>query len=406
MAVSARPVVYLHVGEPKTGTTFLQQVMWQNRPELAQHGVLLPGLRPLAHWRATQDLCEIEQAPGDPIGSFAGAWDRLARRALSAPRVAVISHELFAAANAEQAGRAVASLDDAEVHVVLTVRDMATLLPAEWQESVKHRATRAWDAWLADVIDRESTDPDRRQWWFWRVHDTLEILRAWSAHVPSERVHVITVPPRTAARDLLWQRFADVIGVDPAAADTSRASSNASLGLAEVELVRRINQALPQQMPDWSYMHTVKDFLAQDVLAGRPSAGQLELPAERDGWAYAQGELLVDGLKASDYDVVGDLDDLLPQPSSGPRYQSSDVTSEQILDASVHAIVALVAERVAARESAQPLERSGPQQPTVKAALIAVSDRHPALRRMRRGYWHSVNLLRKIRRAAQGSRKR
>ena len=59
---------------------------------------------------------------------------------------------------------------------MLTVRDMASLLPAEWQETVKHRNDRGWEDWLADVIDRESVDPDRRQWWFWRVHDTLAIL--------------------------------------------------------------------------------------------------------------------------------------------------------------------------------------------------------------------------------------
>jgi hypothetical protein len=27
--------VFLHIGEPKTGTTFLQQVMWGSRRELA-----------------------------------------------------------------------------------------------------------------------------------------------------------------------------------------------------------------------------------------------------------------------------------------------------------------------------------------------------------------------------------
>ena len=31
----ARPKVFLHIGEPKTGTTFLQQVMWGNRAGLA-----------------------------------------------------------------------------------------------------------------------------------------------------------------------------------------------------------------------------------------------------------------------------------------------------------------------------------------------------------------------------------
>ena len=62
-----RPVVYLHIGEPKTGTTFVQQVLWRNRSALAQFGIMLPGPRPLAHWRAAQDLREVAQVANDPV---------------------------------------------------------------------------------------------------------------------------------------------------------------------------------------------------------------------------------------------------------------------------------------------------------------------------------------------------
>src|ERR1700733_10803511 len=163
-----RPRVLVHIGEPKTGTTFLQQVMWSNRAELAAQGVVLPGHHPQDHFRARQDLRGIEKRADDPSGSWAGEWEILAHQARQAPRAAVISHELFSALDTQQAGEAVRSLQPAEVHIVLTVRDMASLLPAEWQETIKHRNDRGGEDWLADVIDRESVDPDRRQWWFWR----------------------------------------------------------------------------------------------------------------------------------------------------------------------------------------------------------------------------------------------
>ncbi|HEV2377938.1 MAG TPA: hypothetical protein VGS19_37980, partial [Streptosporangiaceae bacterium] len=101
--------VFLHIGEPKTGTTFLQQVMWRNRDALAAQGVVLPGHHPQDHFRASQDLRGIKKLPTDPAGSWTGEWDILARQARQAPRVAVISHELFSAADPEQAERAVAS---------------------------------------------------------------------------------------------------------------------------------------------------------------------------------------------------------------------------------------------------------------------------------------------------------
>jgi hypothetical protein len=51
--------------------------------------------------------------------------------------------------------------------------------------------------------------------WFWNAHDTLAILDAWSQHIPPDHVHVITMP-RNGPADLLWMRFASVLGIDHA----------------------------------------------------------------------------------------------------------------------------------------------------------------------------------------------
>jgi hypothetical protein len=32
--------VFLHIGAPKTGTTYLQDVLWSNKAELSRRGVL------------------------------------------------------------------------------------------------------------------------------------------------------------------------------------------------------------------------------------------------------------------------------------------------------------------------------------------------------------------------------
>jgi hypothetical protein len=397
-------VVYLHVGEPKTGSTHLQQVMWRNRAALAMTGVMLPGPRPLAHWRAAMDLREVPQLPNDPIGSYAGAWDRLVRQALRAPRVAVISHELFAAVSEEQAKRAIASFGDAEVHVILGVRDFATLIPAEWQESVKHRSTRAWQDWLGDIIDREADDPDRRQFWFWRVHDTLEILRIWSQGIPAERIHVVTMPPRGSAPDLLWQRFSGIIGAGHKGVDISLAESNASLGLAETELLRQINLAIPEDLPNWFYMNVVKDQLAAETLAELPGPERLELPANRFAWATKQSKLIAAGLRAAGVDIVGDLADLAPVRTKGSR-GPADLAGEELF----RPAVAVVAAMLTAAAAQQGIATSSPtnadteqRSPSfAKRVMIAASHRSRAVHRLRRGYWNAANAARR-RRGAHG----
>jgi hypothetical protein len=396
-----RPRVFLHIGEPKTGTTFLQHVMWRNRGELAAHGVVLPGHHPQDHYRASQDLRGISKLASDPAGSWTGEWEILARQAQQAPRVAVISHELFSAADEEQAERAVRSLGPAEVHVVLTVRDMATLLPAEWQETVKHRNAKRWEDWLGDVIDRESYAADRRQWWFWRVHDTVAILGIWARYVPPERVHVITVPPPGSDNGLLWQRFAALLDVDPASVDITRARANSSLGLPEIEFLRRLNEALPDEVPDWFYMWNVKEAVAHRALASRPRAGRLVLPADREGWAAKQGESLISALREASYDVLGDLGELRPPPVADPSASPADQPAELVLDAAVQAAAALVVNQYhkefpAAKPQPSQDSRRGlvgrvestvASSPRLKRTVRDLSSRFPVVRRLRIVAW-------------------
>ena len=395
---SQRPRVFLHIGEPKTGSTFLQQVIWRNRATLAAQGVVLPGHHPQDHFRASQDLRGLKKLAGDPAGSWTGEWDILARQSKQAPRAAVISHELFSAADEEHARQAVSSLEPAEVHLVVTARDMGSLLPAEWQESIKHRNALGFQDWLADVIDRESVSPDRRQWWFWRVHDTLQILQVWSRYVPADRIHVMTTPQRGASPDLLWRRFAGLLEVDPDSVDISRARANASLGLTETEFLRRLNAELSGEVPDWFYMWTVKEGLAHATLAARPAGQRLVLPPERHAWASKYAETLIAGLADASYDLVGDVAELRPQEPAGAFVNPAGQPADQILDAAIQATAALVlnqyrkeypaaqpgvtagalADRVTARVNASP---------RIKRTLRELSSRYSSVRWLRVLAW-------------------
>ena len=353
-----RSRVYVHIGEPKTGTTFLQQAMWSNRDQLAAQGVALPGYSHRDHSRASRDMREAPQLAGDPAAPWAGEWDVLTGQALRAPGVAVISDEVLAACNPPQADRAIRSLLTAEVHVVLTVRDTAGLLRAEWQETVKCRATIPWEQWLAGVIGAAPAADRRRRSWFWTVHDTLATLQMWSRHIPPDHVHVITVPQQGPA-DELWARFALVLGIEPSGIDVPSAHVNRSLGLAEAEFLRRMNEALPDSMPDWFYTRNIKQILAQHVLSTRPGHPRLALPPAQQEWAREQSEILVAGLRDAKYHIVGDLHDLLPPSATGRYVAPASVSAQQLLDAAVHAAAALADHHY--RESHPPREQ--PQKP-------------------------------------------
>src|SRR4051812_1960952 len=75
--------VYVHIGAPKTGTTYLQDRLGRNVKELASHDVHIPTRAPLMspgmfHFRAALDL--LGQDWGGPAGHAQGNWDAMVRR--------------------------------------------------------------------------------------------------------------------------------------------------------------------------------------------------------------------------------------------------------------------------------------------------------------------------------------
>ena len=255
---------YLHIGAPKTGSTFLQGVLWNNRAALLEHGVHMLGDDQGQHYRAGKDLRGIPFDPDDPGRDWAGAWDRMVDRSdSSASEVVVLSDEHLAALGPGRIERAVDSLSSREVHVIYAVRDLPGLLPSEWQENVKHGSTLTYDEWVRRVLDVPDEWPGR---WFWAVHDPRSVVGRWSQSVAPERIHVLLMPPRDAPRDGLWRRFAGVIGLDPAAATDLSAAANPSLGLAAAEVLRQVNLRVPDALPRWHRTGILRDVLANKIL--------------------------------------------------------------------------------------------------------------------------------------------
>lgn len=323
----------MHVGSPKTGTTFLQQVLWSQRDELTEQGLLLPGRGFNDHWLACMDLRERhEQVPQSE-----GAWQRLVRQSGAWDGDALISHELFAGARRRPIERAVEDLAEAadEVHVVVTVRDLARQIPAEWQEHVKHRATIGFEEFVRSIRERA---PESR--WFWTVQDFPRLVRRWAEQVPASRIHVVTVPPASAPSDLLWRRFATTVGVEPEAFSLDVRRANTSVGLEQAEMVRRLNSVLGDRLTrQGAYSVLVKDGLVHDMLSQRPGT-RLSLTRAEWDFAVEHGHEMVRDLESLGVDVVGDLHDLIPQgdPPTHDRHPEADV--ERVLDEALAALAA------------------------------------------------------------------
>jgi hypothetical protein len=344
--------VFLHIGSPKTGTTYLQEVLWSNRAALRESGVLYPGDRPDAHFHATLDLRELTwHGHKDPANS--GSWDRLVTQVRTWPGTSIISHEMLGSAKPDAIKRAMQSLAGLEVHLVLTTRDLARQVPAVWQEDVKNCGRLTFGEFTRSLrgLD-DSIDPFFANT-FWGYQDLPVVLRNWAADIPAERVHIVTVP-RGGARDELWQRFARTVGFDPARRPVEVEVKNPSMGIVETNILRRTNELLVGNM-DWPvYQRLVKTTLAVNVLAARPDAVPLRLPAEDRDWVLQKSKEIVQALREADYQVTGDLDDLLPATGTGgpePRHPD-DVSDAELLDGAIYAVAGLLHELEAERAAA------------------------------------------------------
>lgn len=335
-SMSKRPRVYLHVGAPKTGTTFLQGVLWKNADALKRRGVWLPGKEADDHFRAGFDLRGVEQEADDARGSWAGAWDAMAAKIRDCDSdVVVVSDERLAACTVETVDRAVASLAPAEVHVVYTTRGLTELFPAEWQEHIKFKDTRTFDAWLTDI----AADRDTREEWFWHAHDVADVLRRWNSAVPTDRLHVLTLPPPGSPPNLLWERFTSVLGIDPGGVDTD-VRANASLGEEGAQVLRQVNESLPADFPDWHRVLLNREILAHEILAPRRNKTRITLPADWAHWVQEYTDQLIAHLKNQDVHVVGDLNELLPGEDAFKQADAADQVD--VLDTATESIAGLL----------------------------------------------------------------
>lgn len=333
--------IFFHIGAPKTGTTFLQRIMWRNRDALKTAGVLYPGDSFGAHVQAAFDLRGAGFADyDDPLVS--GKWAGFVEAAKAWSGPVVFSQELFSPADPGQIEAAMQALNFAEVHLVYTARELSRQIPAAWQEDVKNRFTVRFDEFVAQVREPTGKGHDLGRM-FWRMQDPVEVLARWSPSLPARQVHVVTVPPRGEAPEELWRRFASVVGIEPGSVDLSGAFQNTSLGAAEATFLRRLNAALEDEVGWPLYNEMVKHHLAQEVLVNRPGAIPIGLPAVDRDWAAERSEEMVDGLRAAGYGVVGSLDDLLPQPpANGPQPAADEPSTQAQLDVAVAAIAALL----------------------------------------------------------------
>ncbi len=352
MGRSPRRVV-LHVGTPKSGTTFLQRVLWDNQDPLKAQGFRCAGHRQSDMFLAAVELRESHNFWGYDPDELAGRWSAVCRQAREYDGVTIMSHEVLGGATAQQVRRAYAELEGLDVHLVLTARDLARQVTSEWQERVKNGSARSFAKFERRLV--RQLEKGNFENGFWRNQDPVGILGRWARDIPADHVHVVVGPQSSADPTLLWRRFADALGLDTADINpvAPMRAANTSLGVAQIQVLRRVNEALAGRIKHPEYARLVKSQFAERILAGQ-SSSRPQCPPELVERLRVLAEDRNETIRQRGYVVHGDLAELVPRQPDGPYRAPDDVGRGAERAAYADAIAALLVQRASQGRLVRP----------------------------------------------------
>jgi hypothetical protein len=345
---SGRTRLVLHVGLPKTGTTYLQALLVRHRDALREAGVLYPYLRPQAMFLGAVEVRGSHEKFGLGAADVAGTWQALADRVRAHDGIAVISHEILGGAEPHEIAAALRPYSGLQVDVVVTARDLGRQTTAHWQEEVKLGSAASFADFERDQYLADHPEPPPRPH-FWHAQDYAGALRRWSTFVPAQRVHLVTCPPPGAAPEVLWYRFAQACGIEVEAAAVvdplAEAPANISLTREAIAVLRAVNAAVAGLLTPREHTQLVKRELGEGLLTSY-SGTRPRAPASLTDVLVPAANRWRREIEASSHPVHGDLDDLSPL-LAGPGEPAPDAVPPGVPDpAEVAALVEEVLRRV------------------------------------------------------------
>lgn len=309
--MTPRPL-YLHVGASKTGTSALQHGLFDSVPALADQGIGVPLtgrndhirqlLRPLGWVTASGFTRDVRRDALDELGPVL--------KSAAGERLLVTCEDLCEADQERiEALVAVADRTGQEVRVVITVRGLASVIPSEWQQFLKHRMTLDYPTFLTKIQHRKGRWANH----FWLRQDLVAMCTRWAEVVGHDRIDVVVTPDRASDPEGLYRMFGQVVGFDPGQLSWPERNVNASWGYVEAEVYRRVNEALGDRLPRYErdYQPGLRWPLVQGVLP-RSASARIPLPPSELEWVALVAREQVEWLQHSDIRVHGELGSLLP----------------------------------------------------------------------------------------------
>ena len=309
----------LHIGPHKTGTTSIQGALFAAKDQLPAHGVEFPG-----HTRhpmeAALAACARPAMMGDTVPTDQH-WTKLLQQVeATGKRTSVISSEFFADAEDDATvARIVEQLGGERVHILVTLRPLAKIMPSQWQQYVQNGLRLGYEDWLRHMLKKAPYEKPTPS--FWRRHRHDRLVERWARVAGPERVTVVVVDDRD--RGGLMRTFETLLGLPENLLQPVPDTANRSLTLAETEMLRNLNKEFRGNgLPDELYSKLIRNGAVmhmKNACSPTPQDVKISTPAWAVEAAAGIGAEMAESIARMGVRVVGDPALLSAVPKSAEQ---------------------------------------------------------------------------------------
>ena len=303
----------IHIGPPKTGTTYIQGAFRASREFASAQGVHYAGPN-CRRVTAVHAIMGIRNPKTGEIPS-PSTWRALVDEINGAgDQRVLLSNERFSLAKSNMIRSIVEDVGPDRAHVVVSLRPLSRMLSSQWQQHIQSGTEISYEDFLEQIFS--DPDSDRAKSLFWHAQRHDQLIARWAEIVGLQNMTVIALDERD--HDFVLRAFEQLLGLrDGTLVAGDR--TNRSMTMAEIEIVRSFNeQFFAEGLSRQLHVMVMHRGMTNYIKAREP--GPDEPRIETPQWALDRaGEIadeMVDAIVASGVRIVGDPEHLRPVMTS------------------------------------------------------------------------------------------
>lgn len=212
--------IYLHIGPHKTGSTYIQKVLFESRKLLSKKGLYYSEYLIGPQWGHHQLVEAIKQRNIEKIQEFL----------LDLSDTSFVSSENFENLSGDDIQFFFSLLEDFSVEIIFVKRSFSELIISNWQESIKHGSYKIWPEFVLEHVMKPFSS---------LILNQSSTLEKWSQL--SNKTHAINYDKLKEDKiDIVDYILRITLGDEFEKVSTGH-HINASMNYSDIEIIRILN---------------------------------------------------------------------------------------------------------------------------------------------------------------------